>query len=80
MQSVTVTDGSPSTWGRPVPLFEFEERYVFTPFHRVFDVAQDGRFLMIKEPTATEGASISQAQIILIQNWFQELTERVPVP
>ena len=27
MQSVTVTDGPPSAWGRPVPLFEVEGKY-----------------------------------------------------
>ena len=80
MQSVTVTDGPPSAWGRPVPLFEADREYFFRNVLRTYDVAPDGRFLMIKADAATEDASAPQAQIILIQNWFQELTERVPIP
>ena len=40
-----------------------------------YDVAQDGRFLMMK----TDDGQAS-AQLILVQNWTQELLERVPVP
>ena len=42
---------------------------------RAFDISPDGkRFLMIKDPTALPSAS----QIILVQNWFEELTRLVP--
>ena len=47
---------------------------------RRFDIAPDGqRFLMIKEGgTTSEDAAPLQIDVVL--NWFQELTERVPVP
>ena len=79
MLSVAVTDGPPSAWGRPVPLFEADEHF-FTPPHRAFDVGPDDRFLMIREDVATATAFAEQDRIILVQDWFQELTERVPVP
>ena len=42
---------------------------------RKFDVAPDGRFLMIERVDA----SISR-QLIVVQNWFMELKARVPSP
>ncbi len=43
---------------------------------RHYDVTADGqRFLMIKEDPANDAAS---AQIIVIQNWFEELKRLVP--
>ena len=46
-------------------------------YGRSYDVAPDGRrFLMAKRPEDETSAS---SQIILVQNWTQELLERVPV-
>jgi hypothetical protein len=36
-------------------------------------MAPDGRFLMLKDADETTN------EIVLVQNWFQELTERVPI-
>ena len=50
--------------------------------NRTYDISPDGkRFLMFKAG-AGGGANdpTAQAQIVLVQNWFQELLERVPVP
>ena len=44
-----------------------------------WDVSSDGqRLLMIKQPSAarTDG----RLEIILVQNWFEELTRLVPTP
>ena len=41
-----------------------------------YDVATDGRFLMIK---LVEPATSSSAEIVLVQNWFEELKRLVPV-
>ena len=47
---------------------------------RTYDVAPEaGRFLVVKEDSTTSPADGAEAQIILVENWFQELTERVPV-
>ena len=46
-------------------------------FSRPWDVSPDGQLIMIKQPDAatTEG----QLEIILVQNWFEELNRLVPV-
>ena len=42
----------------------------------LYDVSPDGeQFLMIKEATETTSA---EAQIIVVENWFEELTRLVP--
>ena len=41
-----------------------------------YDVARDGRFLMIEEPTAP--AKSHRAGIVVVQNWTEELKRRVP--
>jgi serine/threonine-protein kinase len=50
----------------------------FVPYQagtpRTYDVARDGRFLMI-EPNETT----SPASLVLVRNWFEELKQRVPV-
>ena len=45
-----------------------------------YDISPDGqRFLVIKEDASS--ASTSEGpEIIVVQNWHQELLERVPVP
>ena len=61
----------------------FETQYYFFFFStRTYDLDPDGRrFLMVKEgaPTDDPDASV-RTQIILVENWFEELLERVPIP
>ena len=46
---------------------------------RTYDVPPDGRrFLMVKDLEA--GSDAPPPQIILVQNWFEELKKRVPAP
>jgi hypothetical protein len=54
--------------GKPVPLFRITAGY---------EVAPDGRFLVIKIPPATEGAQPIHVEVIT--DWFEELKRRVPV-
>ena len=61
--------------GRPTPLFE--EPYEIDPYGGVnpnYDVSRDGQqFLMVRS------SGSETADLIVIQNWFEELKERVPV-
>ena len=51
---------------------------VLSPDFRSYDVAPDGqRFLMIKEGTGTDDDSPAP-QIIVVQNWLEELRRLVP--
>jgi Tol biopolymer transport system component len=68
MMSVTVrTDGGLSV-SDPVRLFA-------GPYAASYDVAKDGRFLMIKEPPQDPKSAADR--IIVVLNWFQELTDRM---
>ena len=43
-----------------------------------FDVASDGRFLMIRDDSLLN--ENEPAEVTIVLNWFEELKERVPVP
>ena len=47
------------------------------PVFNSYDVASDGRFLMI-EPPGGASASAAPVGIVVVQNWFEELRRRVP--
>ena len=58
--------------GRPERLFE--DTYFSTAIGPHFDIARDGRFLMMKD------ASLEPSrEIIVHRDWVEELKERVPV-
>ncbi|MDA2925063.1 hypothetical protein MYX65_10525, partial [Acidobacteria bacterium AH-259-L09] len=54
----------------------FEESYLNTN-RPSYDVGPDGRFLMIQRVEQTEEAS-APTQLIIVQNWFEELKRLVP--
>jgi serine/threonine-protein kinase len=76
LMAVDVTpDGTVSP---PVELFD--GNYIVAPNGvRQYHVAPDGRFLMMRDATST-ATNDTFAQVVLVQNWFEELKERVPVP
>jgi serine/threonine-protein kinase len=81
VMSVTVRSHDVDTvdFSKPEPLFTFgggmvETRYGLDPS---FDVSSDGeRFVFFAVPTAQ--GSASSAEMVLIQNWVDELKRRVP--
>ncbi len=74
MMAVAVT-AAPAFVASP-PRMLFEGRYGATAFIRPYDVSPDGqRFLMVKQK---DRAPISASQMILVQNWLEELKARVP--
>ena len=53
---------------------------VWVGYNRVHDVAPDGqRFLVVVPADPTSVSAGSRSEINIVLNWFQELTERVPV-
>ena len=65
--------------GAPEPLFSLSP-YATVGAGRLFDIAPDGnRFLVLKPETATDGDEDPFNGIIFVQNWFEELRQRVPV-
>ena len=81
MMAVPVTM-EPFSAGDPEVLFETQ--YYFAISFRTYDLAPDGqRFLMVKEDTSSATAAddpdVSSPQIVLVQNWSEELKRLVPV-
>jgi serine/threonine-protein kinase len=64
--------------GAPSPVLS-RTGYEFPPGARRYDVAPDGRFLLLKLAEAEgAGQSAGLAQLILVEHWFEELTRLVP--
>jgi hypothetical protein len=68
MMAVDVSTKPGFTAGRPKRLFEGS----YLQDSGSYDVAPDGHFLMIKD----ERRALSE--LVLVQNWFEELKQRVP--
>jgi hypothetical protein len=72
---VNVEAGSAFAAGSPRILFE--GRYVSTNTGMTYDVSADGeRFLMIKNTRLDREAA--PRQIVVVQNWFEELKRLAP--
>jgi len=76
MMAVDVTTQPTFSAGKPRVLFEAQ--YLTSPFPltgMAYDASPDGqRFLMVKETEVT-----SANQIVVVQNWVEELKRRVPI-
>ena len=81
LMRVPMESGPAMTPGRPEALFALAP-YLTNPVgagRRQVDIAPNGqRFLMIKKDSAADTSA--SPQLVLVQNWSQELLERVPVP
>jgi hypothetical protein len=73
MMAVSVSTEGELSFEPPMQLFVATTQRILTGSQvSSYDVARDGRFLMI-EPLDATGASI-----VVVQNWFEELKRRVP--
>ena len=73
MMAVEITTQPAFSAGTPRLLFE--DRYEFgTAGTAAYDVASDGRFLMVQSVEPERAAT----QINIVLNWFEELKQRVP--
>lgn len=68
--TVAVRGMTPADWGAPETLFEGP--YVAEEGPATFDVAPDGRFLMIKEGDS-QGERSAPDTLIVVQNWLEAL-------
>lgn len=76
MLAVPVQSGTTLVAGRPQVLFEFA---MLAPAGetRPYDIAPDGRFLVIRSGQAEAGGGTA-SNMILVLNWFEELKRLVP--
>ena len=66
--------------GNPEPLFE-SRHLGGGGADRHFDVDPDGqRFLMVSRGGTGDSSTSTGLQIVVVENWHQELLDRVPVP
>jgi len=79
MLAVDVQSGATLVAGRPRVVFEL----AMTPViggNRTWDLTPDGRFVIIRGSQADTGVSAPSNNLILVQNWFEELKRLVPAP
>jgi serine/threonine-protein kinase len=76
MMAVPVSRASDNafTYGRPAALFSTSSFYTGL-IGRTYDVAADGRFLLVKQP-AGAAATDNQA-IVVVENWLDEVRQRL---
>ena len=70
MMVVPIETGPEFGWGTPEPLFLSSGPYQ-EGRNRRYDVSGDGRFLMLKS------GSDEPNELVVILDWFEELTARV---
>ena len=80
MMGVVVSTEPTLRVGVPELLFDGQEYvgYVGTSPVAVYDVTADGQRFLMEQDANTEGSGAVPSQIILVQNWFEELTRLVP--
>jgi len=69
------------TWSASTPekLFDASAYSLTASFPNLnYDVAKDGRFLMIKSPRSSSAETESTASLVVVQHWFEELKRLVP--
>jgi hypothetical protein len=62
--------------GTPRPVLD-RSAYVFPNTARTYDVAPDGRLLVLKEALTANGQR-QKPRVTVVLNWFEELKRRVP--
>jgi protease II len=76
MMAVTLSSGTTLELGEPQVLFRFPPSLLQmeADFYTPWDVAADGRFIMVRSVAA---ASQIEAPLIVVENWFEELRARL---
>jgi eukaryotic-like serine/threonine-protein kinase len=77
VMAVTVETADELSFSAPAKLFSGLYIMNEAPVPRSYDVAHDGRFLMVEQPGGA-AASAPSPGIVVVQNWTQELERRVP--
>ena len=79
MMAVAISTGSELSPGRPTLLFEGPYDLKQGSGATNYDVAEDGRFVMIRTPDSpAQETSSPEQQIHVVLNWFEDLKRRVP--
>ena len=79
MMAAAITTEPTWTPGNPVPLFSGSYRVAGGLSARAFDIAPDGQRFLVVRNVPLAAAPANQPDIVLVQNWFEELKRLVPV-
>ena len=80
LMMVPITTEPAFTLGTPEMVFEGPYRG-FPGASRYYDLAADGqRFVMLRRGDAPTTDNETLTQVVLVQNWFEELERLVPTP
>lgn len=75
---VEITSDPAFATGEPETLFGLDG-YFTGDGHPMYDVTSDGqRFVMLKAAATSRGQTADVGSLVLVQNFFEELKERVP--
>jgi serine/threonine-protein kinase len=74
MMAVAISPGASFTYGKPEVLFDMSQ--YGGPSERIFDVAADGRFLIVKAET---NDATNHQTFVVVSHWFDEVRARMPV-
>jgi Tol biopolymer transport system component len=77
LRSVRVSRNATWVAGTPQRLLDGRDYYfgAIADAGRTYDVARDGRFLMIKDAAPD---AVAPSSIVVVRNWFEELKRQVP--
>jgi serine/threonine-protein kinase len=79
LMEVPIEPGTNFVAGTPHVILKGPNAYVAPQYGRPFDVSADGqRFLMLKDVSTPTTRGASSQQLILVQNWAEELKRLVP--
>ena len=78
LMSAPVRSGATLSVGEPARLFALPPamRDLVGSWYTAWDVAPDGRFIMVRE--AAQSGDGSELPLIVVENWFEELRTKVP--
>ncbi len=76
LDAVRIDPASGRPTAAPEPLFSLRDFVFFEGFGRHYDIAPDGRFLMLKD--TSPGPAHLERRMVLVQGWLQDLQRRVP--
>jgi hypothetical protein len=79
MMSVQVGTGATWSAGTPEKLFDASSYSIGPGFPFLnYDLAKDGRFLMIRPLGGSVAEGEGNASLVVVQHWFEELKRLVP--
>jgi serine/threonine-protein kinase len=78
MMAVPVETDGEFSFGAPLELFTGPYYFDAASRNASYDVAPDGRFLMI-QPQVNAGDAESRSRIVVVRNWTEELKRLVPI-